>query len=801
LRCLNNLKVPKLFEENKMDQKDNHVFSKVEKFALKHSRFTDIYPLHEKIRTIIVDNFPALGKLTALRFLEWIQQNPDGVISLPTGKTPEHFIKWTKLFLRNWNFPEIQKELEEAGLDIHNKPDMRGLHFVQIDEFYPINSHQHNSFYYYVNKYYLQQFKLDPTKAHLINCSIIGLEEGENIDDIWPESEVDLSLRYRSATSELEKKQKLVLSRIDQWCQQYEEKIRALGGIGFFLGGIGPDGHIGFNVRGSDHFSTTRLTSTNYETQAAAAGDLGGIEVSRKRLVITIGLGTITFNPKCVAIIIAAGEAKAEVVADAIQKPVDILYPATALHKLPNACFYLTSGTAKLLDERQLKILQSCKTLSEEQIEKIVIDISVKQRKQILELTEKDFKNDKLGSHILPAISEDFGKHLNQVRQNLINKIEKGIAVLSGKRFLHTEPHHDDIMLGYLPHVVRHVRRPDNMHWFTCLTSGFTSVTNHFMLEQLNLVECFIDSSEFQQLNEENYFDPQNEIGRNRDIWQYLDGVAAHNLDMKNQGIARRMIRNLITVLEESEFENLKNRIQELKHYFQTQYPGKKDPDYIQKLKGLCREWEAECLWGYLGWDCQYVRHFRLGFYTGNMFTEEPTLERDVSPILEFLEELNPDIVTVAFDPEASGPDTHYKVLQTISEALQAHQKISKRNDLKIWGYRNVWYRFHPSEANMYIPVSLNMFSIMQNAFINSFITQRDASFPSYEHDGPFSELAQKIQVEQYQKIKICLGREWFYEHESPLIRAIRGFVFMKEMDLKEFSKSSRALRKATENK
>ena len=76
-----------------------------------------------------------------------------------------------------------------------------------------------------------------------------------------------------------------------------KRKSAHLGGIGFFLGGIGPDGHIAFNVRGSDHFSTTRLTATNYETQAAAATDLGGIEVSRNRLVITIGLGTITLNP------------------------------------------------------------------------------------------------------------------------------------------------------------------------------------------------------------------------------------------------------------------------------------------------------------------------------------------------------------------------------------------------------------------------------------------------------------------------------------------------------------------------
>ena len=56
-----------------------------------------------KVPYIIVDNFPQLGLLTSLRFLEWVNENPEGVISLPTGKTPEHFIKWTKHLLNNWN--------------------------------------------------------------------------------------------------------------------------------------------------------------------------------------------------------------------------------------------------------------------------------------------------------------------------------------------------------------------------------------------------------------------------------------------------------------------------------------------------------------------------------------------------------------------------------------------------------------------------------------------------------------------------------------------------------------------------
>jgi glucosamine-6-phosphate deaminase len=235
-------------------------------------------------------------------------------------------------------------------------------------------------------------------------------------------------------------------------------------------------------------------------------------------------------------------------------------------------------------------------------------------------------------------------------------------------------------------------------------------------------------------------------------------------------------------------------------NYFETQYPGKKDLPHIQRLKGMIREWEADCLWGYFGFNSRAVMHARLGFYKGEIFTEEPTVERDVKPILEMLRRIQPTIVSVALDPEASGPDTHYKVLQVMSEALRIHEDESKQSNIEVWGYRNVWYRFHPSEANIFVPVSLNMFSVMSSSFMNTFVSQKHASFPSYEHDGPFSELAQKIQVEQYHTLKICLGREFFNEHSSPLIRATRGLVYLKSLSLAEFYERSRALRRSTEN-
>ncbi|MDD8044766.1 MAG: glucosamine-6-phosphate deaminase, partial [Verrucomicrobiota bacterium] len=82
-----------------------------------------------------------------------------------------------------------------------------------------------------------------------------------------------------------------------------------------------------------------------------------------------------------------------------------------------------------------------------------------------------------------------------------------------------------------------------------------------------------------------------------------------------------------------------------------------------------------------------------------------------------------------------------------------------------------------------------------------SFQSQKNASFPSPEFDGPFLLLAQQVQVEQYQKLKVCLGREWFYQHESPLIRATRGLVFMKELNLQEFYDHSLQLRRRAENR
>jgi glucosamine-6-phosphate deaminase len=776
------------------------MLSKVEQYYLEKSKKELVYDPVEKLSIIQVASFPELGKLTAQRFIEWVQENPGGVVSLPTGKTPEHFIKWVAYYIKNWEKDSVKEDLGALGIDTSKKPDLFSLHFVQIDEFYPIDSFQHNSFYYYIQKFYFNNWGLDPKKALFINVNQIPTAENLPLNEIFPEKEVDLSLRTRWASNRQERLQKQTIDLVDQFCTDYERKIRELGGIGFFLGGIGPDGHIGFNVQGSDHFSTTRLIATNYETQAAAAGDLGGIEIARKRLVITIGLDTITHNPNATAIIIAAGDAKANIVRDSIENPKTNKYPATVLQTLKNARFYLTNGAALRLMERRYVDVKNEEEISQASVERAIINLMLERNKELLELTEEDYNSNKFGKLVLEKTGKSAAEINKEIQEAILARFNKGLENVEGEVILHTAPHHDDIMLGYLPYINHLVRSPKNTHYFVTMTSGFTAVTNSYMLELCQELREQMDSTEFKNRYTTQYFDPKFVEGRNRDINLFLDGVAAHSRTMRKEATARRLLRNIIEIYDEDNIVYLKDRVDELINYFRTQYPGKKDIPHVQKLKGMLREFEEEILWGHFGFYSDSVRHMRLGFYQGDIFTENPEIDRDVIPIYNLLKEIKPTVVTVALDPEGSGPDTHYKVLQAVSAALKMYQEKDGAHDIKVWGYRNVWYRFHPAEANIYVPVSINSFSILDDTFMYSYGSQKAASFPSWEYDGPFCRLAQKIQVDQYQTIKKALGKDFFLKNNSPRIRAAHGMIYLKELTLEEFYSRSTELRKLTEN-
>lgn len=324
------------------------------------------------------------------------------------------------------------------------------------------------------------------------------------------------------------------------------------------------------------------------------------------------------------------------------------------------------------------------------------------------------------------------------------------------------------------------------------------------MLMLLERVQAFLQTPTFQRLCKEGYFSTQGEAGfdfRRRDVWKFLDGIAASDVELRDEGAARRLISNLCAIYgDDATDKALLSRVEALQQYFKCCYAGQVDEAQVQTLKGSCREFEAECVWGYIGWQLPNISHLRLGFYTSDIFAPEPTQQRDVAPLLELMSKVKPDVISVALDPEASGPDTHYKVLQAATAAIQQYAEAEKREDVTVWGYRNVWFRFEPHEVSMIIPVSLQTISTLNHMFLNAFESQRDAEFPAYEIQGPFCAMSQRVQVQQYGIIEECLGYDWFHNHPSPLIRATRGLVFLRELTLKELLEASRALRRQAEN-
>ena len=97
----------------------------------------------------------------------------------------------------------------------------------------------------------------------------------------------------------------------------------------------------------------------------------------------------------------------------------------------------------------------------------------------------------------------------------------------------------------------------------------------------------------------------------------------------------------------------------------------------------------------------------------------------------------------------------------------------------------------------MYVPVSINSMAVINYIFKTCYLTQRDASFPSPEHEGPFSELVQRILVEQFQMLRTALGPEFWYRHDTPRLRATQGILFMRNMTFDELKASARSLRES----
>ena len=117
-------------------------------------------------------------------------------------------------------------------------------------------------------------------------------------------------------------------------CANYEKKMKDIGGIHLFVGGIGPDGHIAFNEPSSSLSSRTRMMALTYDTIVANSRFFDNDVAKVPKTALTVGVGTVMDAQQ--VMIIVNGHGKARALRHAIEGSVNHMWTVSALQMHPN---------------------------------------------------------------------------------------------------------------------------------------------------------------------------------------------------------------------------------------------------------------------------------------------------------------------------------------------------------------------------------------------------------------------------------------------------------------------------------
>jgi len=153
-------------------------------------------------------------------------------------------------------------------------------------------------------------------------------------------------------------------------CASYEQKIKKVGGVNLFVGGIGPDGHIAFNEPGSSLSSRTRMMALTYDTIMANSRFFDNDINKVPKTALTVGVGTVMDADE--VMIIVNGHNKARALRHAIEGSVNHMWTVSALQMHPKgiivcdeqATIELKVGTAKYFKDIESANLDPATLLS-----------------------------------------------------------------------------------------------------------------------------------------------------------------------------------------------------------------------------------------------------------------------------------------------------------------------------------------------------------------------------------------------------------------------------------------------------
>lgn len=170
-------------------------------------------------------------------------------------------------------------------------------------------------------------------KVSFQNVVTFNMDEYVNLPEDHPESYHSFMWNNFFSHIDIKKENVNILNGnaedLEKECAQYEERIKAAGGIDLFMGGVGPDGHIAFNEPGSSLTSLTRMKTLTQDTIIANSRFFDDDVNKVPKTALTVGVGTVMAARS--VMIIVNGYKKARALQQAVEGGVSHMCTLSAL--------------------------------------------------------------------------------------------------------------------------------------------------------------------------------------------------------------------------------------------------------------------------------------------------------------------------------------------------------------------------------------------------------------------------------------------------------------------------------------
>ena len=552
----------------------------------------------ERIHTVIFNDKENAELLIAEEIKNLIEKNnkkgKKTVLGLATGSSPLG----------------VYKKL----IDLHKKEQFTFKNVItfNLDEYYGLKKDHKESYHHFMDEKLFKHIDINRNNIHI------------------PDGDLDKK-------------------SIDKFCKDYEKKIKSCGGIDIQILGIGANGHIGFNEPGSNLNSVTRLVKLDYKTRKDARLNFNGIK-NVPTSAITTGIKTILSSKRI--ILIAWGQAKAEAIKNSVESRQNVKVPASLLQLHENVTFILDKSSSSLLTRISQPWLVGQQDFDDEMITRAIHWLSMKTKKPILRLTEKDYNQNNLSDLLVDKSHYD-------LNLDIFNKLQRTITGWPGgkpnaddthrperknpakKRVIIFSPHPDDDVVSMGGTFDRLVNQGHEVH-VAYQTSGNIAVSNEEVLKFVELYEDF--------------------FGRSSKL---TDDIKSLLLDEKK-------------IIKDTR---------------------------IRKIASLIREKESLAATRFIGLSDSNVHFLSLPFYeTGKIKKNKPT-SADLNIMCDLIKSIKPHQIFAAGDL-ADPHGTHKVCIDLLFDCLNKLKKLDFMKECWVWLYRGAWHEWESHEIDMAVPLS-----------------------------------------------------------------------------------------------